>query len=606
MQKITPSTWNNFIKNGYRIFVGSGASCPHTLVQQFLDASDHYRALEMVHILTLGGTPWSAPKYRNRIRINAFFLGEGSRDAVQEGWADYTPCYLSEVPSLFTEKLVPLDVALIQVTPPDEQGYCSLGVSVDVVAAAVKSSKVVIAQINDQMPRTFGQSFIHQSQIDAYMEVSEPILAFPSQELDEVSKKIGKYVSLLIENGATLQMGIGKIPDATLFHLRNHKGLGIHTEMFSNGLLELYKNGNISNRYKGINEGKSITSFCFGTQELYDYVHNNPHIEFHPSEYVNNPAVIAQNKKLVAINSAIEVDVTGQVVSDSVGQRFYSGIGGQVDFIRGAAMSPGGKPIIALPSTAKHDTISKIVPSISKGAGVVTSRGDVHYVVTEYGIATLRGRSVRERVMELIQVAHPKFQEELLAAVQETVIVPGYQKDVPMSVKELGEVDMIPLKLKDKDYVLRPIHASDQNRLQQFFYSHEERTLFQRYRSVPKIMGTDRAYKLVNIDQNKDLALCIVERQGPRETIHAVGRYFIDNQGNAEVAFVVREEKQGLGMASILMNKLIEIGKARNIKTLEGYVRMDNHAMKCVFEKFEFAQKRGEDFSEVTYVLKLN
>lgn len=605
MRKITPSNWNQFLKNGYRIFVGSGAACPHTLIQSMLGSLRQFQDLELVHILTLGETPWSAPEYRDQIRINAFFLGAGSRKAVQEGRADYTPCFLSEIPSLFKEQIVPIDVALIQVTPPDQQGYCSLGVSVDVVRSAVNSAKCVIAQINDQMPRTFGQSFIHKDQIDAFLEVSEPLISAPSPELDEVSLKIGKYVSLLIEDGNTLQMGIGTIPDATLHYLKQHNDLGIHTEMFTNGLLALYENGNITNKYKGIHEGKTITSFCFGNQTLYDYVDNNPHIEFHPSEYVNSPPIIAQNRKMVAINSAIEVDLTGQVVSDSVGHRFYSGIGGQVDFIRGARMSAGGKPIIALPSTAKRGEVSRIVPSISEGSGVVTSRGDVHYVVTEYGIATLRGRSIRERVLELIQVAHPKFKESLLEAVKKTYRVPSYQKDIPIQVKELGDVELRKLQFKDQDYLMRPLHPSDQNRLQQFFYSHNEQTLLNRYGSIAKTMSTERAYRLVNVDQTKDLALCIVERQGPREIIHAVARYYLENNQSAEVAFVVREEKQNQGMASFLLSTIIDIAKTRKLTSLIGYVRFNNHSMEHVFKKFGF-RKTSKGTEELVYELSLD
>jgi len=604
MQKITESSWNQYIKNGYRIFVGSGAACPQILIDSFLQSIEQFQDLELVHILTLGESKWSAPKYRERLRINAFFLGAGSREAVREGRADYTPCFLSEIPSLFRENIVPIDVAFIQVSPPDQQGFCSLGVSVDVVSSAVHSAKYVIAQINEFMPRTFGQSFIHKDQIDAYIEGSEPIISVPSPELDEISMKIGKYVSLLIEDGSTLQMGIGKIPDATLQCLNHHSDLGIHTEMFTNGLLSLYDNGNITNKYKGIHTGKTITSFCFGNHKLYNYIDNNPHIEFHPSEYVNNPAVIAQNNKMIAINSAIEVDLTGQVVSDSVGSRFYSGIGGQVDFIRGAGLSKDGKPIIALPSTAKNHEISKIVPFISEGAGVVTSRGDVHYVVTEYGIATLRGRSIRERVLELIQVAHPKFREALLDSVKKTYKVPSYQKDIPVPVEELGEVEWVTLQLKREKFLLRPIHPSDQTRLQQFFYSHQKSTIFQRHRSHSNLMGAERAYKLVNIDQQTDLALCIVERQGPREIIHAVGRYYL-KENKAEVAFVVREEKRDMGMASILLENLIAIAKKRKVERLVVLVRSDNGPMRQIVKKFGFQKERSEDLVELIYSLSL-
>lgn len=607
MQRLTSSDWGNYIKNGYRVFVGSGAACPHGLMRRFVKAAKNFQDVEVMHIMTLGSTPWCSPTLAERIKVNAFFLGAGTRDAVNAGTADYTPCFLSEVPSLFRERYLPLDVAIVMVTPPDEQGFCSLGVSVDVVKAAVESAGYVIAQINPSMPRTLGQSFIHKDLIDAYVTIDEPLIEHPSTELDPVSKKIGRYVSLLIKDGCTLQMGIGKIPDAVLACLRDHSDLGVHTEMFSDGVLSLYENGNITNRSKGIHVGKTICTFCFGSKRLYDFVDNNPHIEFHPSEYVNNPSVIARNSRMVAINSALEVDITGQVVADSLGGRLYSGIGGQVDFIRGAGMSDSGRPIIALPSTAKGGTASRIVASLTPGSGVVTSRGDVHYVVTEFGIATLRGRSLRERAMELIQVAHPKFRDELLEQVSRSMHVPSYSMPAPTTVDELGEVDMIKVKLADgNDYFLRPLRPSDQHRLQHFFYSHTQETLLQRYRHIPKAMDTQTAYRMVNVDQTKDLALCIVELQGPRQVIHAVGRYYLNDAGDsAEAAFVVSESRRNIGMARLLMTKLIEVAKARGLKSISALVRKDNRSMSHISRKFRFKQLPCDDPAEALFVLKL-
>ena len=451
MEEITSSSWTKFIKNGYRIFLGSGASCPHTLIDHFLESAKYFIDLELVYLLTIGETPWTDPKYEHNLRVNTFFLDQGTRDAVRSGRADYTPCFLSEIPALFTENVLPVDVAFIQVTPPDAQGYCSLGVAVDIVMAAAKSAKYIIAQINDQMPRTFGQCYLHQDEIAAFIRVSQPIPPVPAFELDEITLQIGKYVSLLIEDGCTLQAGIGKIPDAVLRKLTGHNDLGVHTEMFSDGLLNLYKNGNVTNRLKGIHEGKTIASFCFGSQDVYDFVDNNPHVEFHGTAYVNNPSVIAQNNKMVSITSATQVDLTGQIVSDSVQGQFYSGLGGQVDFIRGAGMSKGGRPIIAMPSTAQKGTVSRIVSVVSQGAGVGATRGDVHYVVTEYGIATLRGRSIRERVMELIQIAHPKFRDQLLDDMLKSYKVPAYQRDTPAPVKELGDTEIIRLNIQGEE-----------------------------------------------------------------------------------------------------------------------------------------------------------
>ncbi len=606
MEELTSNSWKKFIKNGYRIFLGTGAACPHALIDLFLESARYFTDLEFVNLLTLGKTPWTDPQYEQNLRVNTFFVDQGSRGAVRSGKADYTPCFLSEIPALLSENVLPVDIAFIQVTPPDAQGYCSLGVSVDIGMAAAKSAKYIVAQINDRMPRTFGQCYLHKDEIAAFIRVSEPIPTVPAAGLDEVTLQIGKYVSLLIEDGCTLQVGIGKIPDAVLHSLTGHNDLGIHTEMFSDGLLNLYKNGNITNRLKGIHEGKTIASFCYGSQELYDFVDNNPHVEFHASDYVNNPSTIAQNNKMISITSAIQVDLTGQIVSDSVAGQFYSGIGGQVDFIRGAGMSQGGRPIIAMPSTAQNGTISRIVSDLSQGSGVVATRGDVHYVVTEYGIATLRGGSIRERVMELIQIAHPKFRDQLLDDMVKSTRVPTYQRDTPAPVKELGDTEVIKLEIKGEDYFLRPLHPSDQRRLQSFFYSHDKVTLFQRYRNEPKKMGTAQAYRLVNTDLAKDMALCIVERQGPREVILAVGRYYVLEDGErAEAAFVVHESMRNKGFASLLLEKLIAIARHRGLKFLTANVRQDNPSMRRVFEKFYFTSERAEDPAELEYLLPL-
>ena len=608
MRPLAPDDWYKFIRPGSRVFIGSNAACPDTLIQHYLTHATEIIDIEMVHILTAGKGQWTLPKYKDRIRVNALFLDQNSRVSVSQGLADYTPCFLSEIPGLFLEGVLPLDVALVQVTPPDENGYCSFGVSVDIVSAACRAALAVIAQINPKMPRTLGQSFIHVSEIDAYLEVDENIPVVASGEIDDVTLKIGQYVASLIEDGATLQMGIGKIPDAVLANLTNHRDLGVHTEMFSDGILELLKSGVINNSKKIIHPGKTITSFCMGSKKLYDFIHNNPHIEFHPSEYVNRPFVIAKNKKVVAINSAIEVDLTGQVASDSMGRHFYSGIGGQVDFIRGAAMSEGGRPIIALPSTAKAGQVSKIVPSLACGAGVVTSRGDVHYVVTEYGVATLRGRSIRERALELIQIAHPKFREDLLKQIREFGWLPAYHKDGSATVKEFGSVELMKLTLKDgKEYVLRPLKSSDDRRLQEFFYSHTKETLWQRYRNIPKLMSREYAHKLVNVDQTKDLALCVIERHGPREVIFAVGRYYLDLEKNSvQVGLVVSELKRGLGMADGLIKAMIDIASKRGVIEMTGLVLANNLVMIRVFEKHGFTQHPTLDPSELEMRLPFN
>jgi acetyl-CoA hydrolase len=415
----SPEEAVKLIKSDQRVYVHPGCALPEILVNAMCDNYKELKNVEVVHILTVGAAKYVEPKYEGHFRHNALFIGRNVRSAVQEGRADFTPIFLSEIPHLFYKGILPLDVALIQVSPPDEHGFCSFGVGAECTKPATEVAKIIIAQVNPQMPRTLGDCFIHVDKFTACIEVDTPLTELLQVEADitpkeaDVYKKIGENIANLIEDESTLQLGIGAIPDAVLSFLHGKKHLGLHTEMFSDGVIRLVEEGVITNEKKSLHPGKIISSFVLGTRSLFDFLDDNPRIEFHPSHYVNNPFIIAQNKKMVAINSAIQVDLTGQVCADSMGTKFYSGFGGQVDFIRGASRSEGGKPIIALPSTAKDDTISRITTQLTIGAGVTTSRGDVHYVVTEFGVADLHGLTVRERVNALISIAHPNFKEAL-------------------------------------------------------------------------------------------------------------------------------------------------------------------------------------------------
>lgn len=599
--------WSTLLQSGNRIFIGSNAAVPNALIDDLIANANQLHDIEVVQIQTISENKWVDEKYKDLFKVNALFInGDKVRKAVAEGRADYTPCFLSEIPTLFSSHILPLDAALVMLSPPDEYGYCSLGVSVDVVSSAVKYAKKIIAQYNPLMPRTSGHAYIHQSKIDAYIEVAQALPEVPPPQFEQRIERIGQYVSMLIEDGATLQIGTGKIPEAVLRYLGNHKNLGIHSEMISDGIIDLMRKGVINNSQKTFHPGKTVTSFCLGTQQLYDFVNQNPHVEFYPSEYVNSPTNIARNDNMVVINGAIEVDLTGQVVSDSIGYQFYSGIGGQVDFSRGASMSKGGKPIIALPSTAKNGTISRIVPHIAEGSGVVTSRGHVHYVVTEYGVAALRGKTIRERALELIRVAHPKFRAELLAEVRKHYWVPNYQIQTPVDVPELGGVGLKILKIDGESFDLRPLNPADERRLQEFFYSHTKETLLLRYNHHPKQMSREKSSVLVSVDQSRDLALCIVKQQGSVLEIQAVGRYYlIDSNNSCEVAFVTRERHQGKGMAKILLQEMIAIARQRGIQTMTAYVRAENKAMLAVFEKAGFKRVRAEEPDEVNLQLKL-
>lgn len=402
-----------------RIYLGGGAGVPQVLERAMVARAEELREVEVVSVLTFAGGDYIAPEYAKSFRHRALFIGENARAAVGDGRADYTPVFLSEVPRLFRERILPLDVALIQVSPPDDHGFCSFGVEVGVTKPAAEEADVVIAEVNAQMPRVFGDSFIHLNEIDALVETDYALPNTQQGEMNGVSGRIGQYVADLIPNGATLQLGIGGIPDAVLHNLVDKRELGIHSELFSDGLIDLVERGVITNSKKSLHRGKIVAGFLFGSSSLYKFVDDNAMIELHPTDYVNDPFIIAQHQNMIAVNSALEVDLTGQVCADSIGTRFYSGIGGQVDFVRGASRAPGGKAVIALPATAKNGTQSRIVPMLKPGAGVVTSRGDVQYVVTEYGVACLRGKSIRERARELIEIAHPQFREELECFVEQ-------------------------------------------------------------------------------------------------------------------------------------------------------------------------------------------
>lgn len=424
MKHLTAAEALSRVKNGMRVFLGSGCATPQTLVQALAEKGPELRDVEIVHILTFGPAPYATRELLANFRHNAFFIGPNVRGAVNEGVADYTPIFLSEVPALFRRGQIHLDVAIIQVTPPDAHGFCSLGVSVDVVKAALESADYVIAEMNPHLPRTLGDSFVHVSRLDAVVESTLPIFEYPPPALSAEAVRIGENLAALVEDGSTLQTGIGEIPGAVLAALLDKKDLGMHTEMFTESVIPLIEKGVLNGQKKTLLPGKIVASFCFGTRLLYDYIHDNPGFEFRPTEFTNDPFQIARNHRMVAISSAIEVDLTGQVCADSIGDRFYSGFGGQLDFMRGAARSEGGKPVIALPATAGGGAVSRIVPRLRPGAGVVTTRADVHYVVTEYGTASLHGKSIRERVRDLIRIAHPRFRDELAREATERHLLP--------------------------------------------------------------------------------------------------------------------------------------------------------------------------------------
>ncbi|KPJ50078.1 4-hydroxybutyrate CoA-transferase [candidate division TA06 bacterium DG_26] len=411
------------VKNGDRVYVSGNAATPYLLLEALARRKDVLQGVELTHVLLLGDDPLSRPEMEGHFRHNSLFVGPADREAVNEGRADYIPIFLYEIPNLFYSGQMTIDIAFIHTSPPDEHGFMSFGVECLASKAAGENAKSIIALVNERMPRALGDSFIHTSRVSKIVETSEELPELPRQESTELEKKVASYIAELVDDGATLQLGIGGIPDAVLRELSHKRDLGIHTEMISDGVMELVEAGVITGARKTLHPGKVVATFILGSKRLYDFVDNNPLLELHPVNHTNDPFIIAQNEKMTAVNSAIEVDITGQVCADSIGTRIYSGFGGQVDFIRGAARSARGKPIIALPSTAKGGTVSRIVPHLKLGSGVVTTRADVHYVVTEHGVAYLHGKNLRERVEALIEIADPRFREELLEAARERKIM---------------------------------------------------------------------------------------------------------------------------------------------------------------------------------------
>ena len=412
-QSVSAEEAVKIIKSNDRVFVHTAAAAPQELVDALADRASELKNVEICHLHTEGRAPYANPNLRDSFHVNSLFIGHNVRHTLKAGNGSYTPVFLSEVPELFRGGALPIDVALIQVSPPDKHGYCSLGISVEATLAAVESAKHVIAKVNPQMPRTHGDGIIHISRLDTFVYIDSPIHEHNLPEPGEIETKIGEHIAGLIEDGSTLQMGIGAIPNAVLRNLSNHKALGLHTEMFSDGIIDLVEKGVITGENKAINPGRIMSGFAMGSRRLYDFIDDNPFIELRDISIVNDIAIVRQNPKVVAINSAIEVDLSGQVCADSIGSQLYSGVGGQMDFIRGAALSKGGKPIIALPSVTSKG-ISRIVPFLKMGAGVVTTRANVHYVVTEYGVAFLHGKTIKQRVKALINISHPMHQERML------------------------------------------------------------------------------------------------------------------------------------------------------------------------------------------------
>jgi acyl-CoA hydrolase/GNAT superfamily N-acetyltransferase len=584
---VAPSEALSHLESGTRIFVGSGCAEPQRLVRELARQADRLRDVEVVSLLTLGTAEYADPDYARSYRHNAYFIGANVRRAVREGRADYTPVFLSEIPGLVRSGQQRLDAALVQLSPPDRHGYFSLGIHVDVQRAMIETARLVIAEINPNMPRTRGDTRIPLDSIDFCVEAVDPLLEIAfSSDTDEVANRIGLQVAGLIDDGTCLQLGIGGIPDAVARHLVGKRHLGVHTEMFSDGILRLVEQGAIDNSRKRVLPGRSVVSFVMGTRKLYDWVDDNPDVEFYASDFVNDPRVISQNDKVVAINSALQVDLTGQVCADSLGYDFYSGIGGQVDFVRGAAMSTGGKPIIALPSTAKDGKLSRIVPHLDEGAGVVTSRGDVHYVVTEHGIAYLHGKTVRERALALVGVADPAFRDELLTFVKARHYVHLPEKVWRSAVSPYPTDWESRERFGDAEFFIRPLKPTDARNLQEFFYTHTPQTLYHRYLTIKKELTLDEAAHLCSLDYRERMAFGVFENPGVAERFVAIGRYDLDPETDlAETAIVVGEKWRRRGIGSRLIVLLMDYARAHGVSGITNVILVQNEGAVAIHRK---------------------
>ena len=581
------------VNRGDRIFIGTGCGEPRYLVRALVEyVQSHPKAFfdaEVFHVWTLGVAPYTDEKFVQNFRHNSFFVGNNTRDAVNEGLADYTPVFLSQVPALFRRKMVPVDVAMVQFSLPDHHGYMSLGISVDITKAAVENASVVIAQVNSNMPRVHGDTFIHIGDVDFLIPHDEPLLEYETMVPGEIAQRIGRYVARIVGDGDTIQVGYGSIPNAILSNLRDKKHLGVHTELLTDGLIELMKEGVVDNSEKDINRGKTVATFCMGKRETYEYIHDNPGIEFRTIDYTNNPLVIAQHQNMVAINSALEVDLTGQATAESIGKTFYSGIGGSADFMRGAVLAPEGRTILALQSTAKNAEVSRIVPFLHEGEGVTLGRGDVHYVVTEYGIAYLHGKNIRERAMDLISIAHPKFRPWLIEEAKKLNLIYKDQAFIPGKRGEYPEdLETYRTTRTGLGILLRPVKISDEPLLKDLLYSLSDQSIYRRFFSTRTDMPHEYLQEFVVIDYTQKMVILALIEKGKKEEIVGMGQYAIDESTHtADLALVVRDDFQNRGIGRELLSYLTYLAEKQGLLGFTAEVLVDNKPMLHVFRLFE-------------------
>jgi acyl-CoA hydrolase len=591
------------IQAGDTIFIGTGCGQPQHLVNALVNEANHVYDAHIIHLMTMGSIPYFSDDFSSKFNMNSYFIAKNMTDAFDKGIGDYMPMFLSEIPHQFETGRIPLDAALITVTPPDVNGLCSLGISVDIVKSAAANAKCIIAQVNENMPRTLGNSFIHVNAIDVLVPHDEPMITLEPPEPDETLRKIGQNIARLIEDGSTIECGIGRIAQALADCLREKRELGIHTEMFGDWIIDLIECGAVNCSKKTIHHGKVVASFCMGSQRLYDYVNNNTFFEFHPTEYVNNPFTISKHDKMVGINVAHEIDLTGQVCSDSLKHRYYRGVGGQVDFMRGCARSRRGKPIIALPSTYQNGESSRIVPKLTEGSGVVVTRGDVHYVVTEYGSAYLHGKNIRQRALALIDIAHPKFRNELLQAAKAQNYIHEDQIELAWEqVRYPDELEHYDTLNDGTEIFFRPVKPVDESALTEMLYSLSIDSVEKRYFTHTKKFPHKDVQRLTNLDYNQDVAIVGVVPSPCGEDIVAIAQYFLTSETKAaEVAFIVQDEWQDKGMGTHLLSYLTKIALTNGVKSFYATVLPTNKAMLNIF--YNSGYKVNTEFDGSSYTI---
>ncbi len=593
------------LRDGIRIYIGSGCGEPQRLVRSLCTLLPEHRDIEIVQAISMGSLPKNWKPLEGHARLKTFFVGRNSRDAVNEGLADYIPIYSSSIPRLFKEDpLWKIDIALVQVSPPDEHGFCSMGISVGTDKSAVESASLVFAQINREMPRTLGDSFLHTSRIHYSFEYDEPLLEVVFRERNALAERIARYISPLIEDGSTLQTGIGRMPNWVLIYLEGKKDLGIHTEVLTDAHLHLIKSGAVTGLKKTTNQGKIVATHCMGSRELYDFVNNNPEVEIYPTEYVHDRKLIRQHYRMVAINSALEIDLSGQICADSMGHKVYSGIGGYVNFMQAASASKDGKTIIVMPSTTPDGLKSRIVSHLSNGAGVISPRSSVSYVATEFGVAYLHGKTIRERAMALINIAHPRFREQLMTEAKSIHYV--YEDQITPPIYEPlypGQWETWQVFPPNVNLFIRPVKPTDERMLQEFFYSLPFEDIYFRFLSAMKAFPHRNIQSMVNIDYEHMMSVIAVTGGIGAEKIAGIARYILDLKTNmAEIDVAVASEWQHKGIGTFLVHYVAEIAKSKGVSGLVAYVLAANRAMLAVFHCLGYAvhSKLEEGIYEVS------